>query len=117
MADILEKHQYYILLYDLYGGLLTAKQQNIFDLYYQDDYSIGEIAEELEISKQAVFDALKRSEKILAEYENKLALAAKEISRREIVRKINERLQKCAEEELKGELLDLLAQLNMTEEE
>ena len=117
MADILEKHQYYILLYDLYGGLLTAKQQNIFDLYYQDDYSIGEIAEELEISKQAVFDALKRSEKILADYEKKLSLAAKEISRREIVRKINERLQKYADEELKGELLDLLAQLNMTEEE
>ena len=117
MADILEKHQYYILLYDLYGGLLTAKQQNIFDLYYQDDYSIGEIAEELEISKQAVFDALKRSEKILAQYEEKLKLATKEISRREIVRKINELLHQCTDENLKTNLLELVLQLNMTEEE
>ena len=36
MEDILEKHQYFILLYDLYGGLLTPKQQTIFDLYYQN---------------------------------------------------------------------------------
>ena len=53
MDEILEKRQRNIVLYDLYGGLLTEKQRNIFDLYYQNDYSIGEIAEELEISRQA----------------------------------------------------------------
>ena len=117
MEDILEKHQYFILLYDLYGGLLTPKQQNIFDLYYQNDYSIGEIAEELEISRQAVFDALKRSESILKDYEQKLALAAKEIYRKSIVQQMQVKLKAAEDSALRRELLELLAKLEMTEGE
>ena len=60
------------LLYDFYGELLTEKQKQVFDLHYQDDLSLSEIGEELSISRQAVRDQLKRTEKILMDYEQKL---------------------------------------------
>jgi len=62
---------------DFYGALLTEKQRLIFDFYYQDDLSLGEIAEKQDISRQAVYDIIKRSENILEEYENKLQLVNK----------------------------------------
>lgn len=64
-------------LYDIYGQLLTNKQKQIFGMYYQDDLSLGEIADEVETSRQAVFDNLKRVEKILLGYEEKLNLYIK----------------------------------------
>ncbi len=65
------------LLYDFYGPLLTERQQKFFDLYYGNDYSLGEIAEHYGVSRQAVYDALKRAESVLANYENKLRLIDK----------------------------------------
>lgn len=62
------------LLYDFYGELLTDKQKNIFELYYQNDLSLAEIAEQLQISRQGVYDTLKRSENILSQYEETLHL-------------------------------------------
>jgi len=65
------------LLFDFYGPLLTAKQSKVWDLYYQQDFSLAEIAEEEGISRQAVYDLLKRTEKILEAYEQKLGLIAR----------------------------------------
>jgi predicted DNA-binding protein YlxM (UPF0122 family) len=65
------------LLFDFYGPLLTAKQSKVWDLYYQQDFSLAEIAEEEGISRQAVHDLLKRTEKILKGYEQKLKLIAR----------------------------------------
>ena len=62
------------VLLDLYGALLTEKQQNILSLYYNEDYSLSEIAENESISRQAVMDLLKRSEAKLLEWDSKLRL-------------------------------------------
>lgn len=65
------------VLYDFYGPLLTDKQQTFLKCYFQDDYSLGEIAAEFEISRQAVYEHLKRAEQVLEDYELKLRLSAR----------------------------------------
>jgi len=62
------------LLADFYGPLLTEKQRNVWDLHYQQDLSLAEIAELEHISRQAIHDLIKRTERILGEYEEKLGL-------------------------------------------
>ncbi|WP_432400624.1 YlxM family DNA-binding protein [Wukongibacter sp. M2B1] len=64
-------------LFDFYGSLLTEKQQEILRLYCVHDFSLGEISENLGISRQAVYDTIKRSRKTLNDYEEKLKLLAK----------------------------------------
>lgn len=71
---MLNKREYIIILKDFYGSLLTDKQQTVLELYYENDLSLSEIAEDMEISRQAVHDLLKRSEHLLKEYEIKLKL-------------------------------------------
>ena len=53
------------LLFDYYGGMLTEKQRSCFDMRYNQDLSLGEIAEELGVSRQAVNDNLTRTEALL----------------------------------------------------
>lgn len=64
------------LLFDLYGELLTEKQQQLFDLYYNEDLSLAEIADLLKISRQGVRDGIVRAEALLSEFDEKLALSA-----------------------------------------
>lgn len=65
------------LLLDFYGELLTEKQRDMIELYYDEDLSLGEIAETAKITRQGVRDSIKRGEQQLFEYEEKLGLAAK----------------------------------------
>ncbi len=65
------------LLLDFYGDLLTEKQRESLDFYYNDDLSLGEIGANLGISRQGVRDNIKRAEAVLLEMEDKLGLAAK----------------------------------------
>ncbi|MFK2824969.1 putative DNA-binding protein [Bacillus sp. B190/17] len=74
---MLEKTTRMNYLYDFYHSLLTDKQRSYMSLYYLDDFSLGEIAEEYEISRQAVYDNIKRTEVMLEEYESKLLLFKK----------------------------------------
>ena len=77
---------------DWYGILLTQKQQDICDLYFKEDLSLSEISENYEISRAAVLDTIKRSEKMLIEYEKKMHLIEKYHSRKQIydkIRKLN----------------------------
>lgn len=71
------------LLFDFYGPLLTKRQQHVFQLYFHDDLSLGEIAEQLEISRQGVYDLLKRASAILEDLEAKLGLVVKHLERQE----------------------------------
>ncbi len=59
---------------DFYGALLTEKQKQVMSYYFEEDMSLGEISEELHTSRQAAFDIIKRSEKILRKYEMELGL-------------------------------------------
>ena len=73
----LEKTNQMNALFDFYGALLTKKQKEYMHLYYGDDYSLGEIADEFNVSRQAIYDNIKRTEKILVTYEEKLNLYKK----------------------------------------
>ena len=75
---------------DWYGSLLTEKQQDICDLYFKEDLSLSEISENYDISRAAVLDTIKRSQKILEDYEKKLQLIKKFHQRQEIYDKIKE---------------------------
>jgi uncharacterized protein len=72
-------------LFEFYSTLLTEKQMNYMELYYADDFSLGEIAEEYEVSRQAVYDNIKRTSKILEDYEKKLHLFSNYIVREQVL--------------------------------
>ncbi len=65
------------ILLDFYAPLLTDKQRDAVDLYYNEDLSLGEIAEQWEISRQGVRELIKRGEQIMADAEEKLGIAEK----------------------------------------
>lgn len=59
------------MLYDFYGDLLTPRQKEFYDLYYNDDLSLAEIAENYDITRQGVRDIIVRAEKTLEDIEEK----------------------------------------------
>ena len=65
------------MLFDFYGELLTDRQKEFYDLYYNNDLSLGEIAENFGISRQGVRDVIMRAEGILTEIEDKTGLVAR----------------------------------------
>ncbi len=71
---MIEKTEKIIMLKDFYGPLLTQKQQDALNLYYEDDWSLSEIADSMAISRQGVYDLLKRAEQALLDYEQRLCL-------------------------------------------
>ncbi|MBQ1188893.1 MAG: YlxM family DNA-binding protein [Lachnospiraceae bacterium] len=78
------------LLYDFYGELLTEHQRNIYEGVVFNDMSLSEIAEEQGISRQGVHDLVKRCNKILAGYEEKLKLVQKFNQTKQMVEEIKE---------------------------
>ena len=73
----MNKVLYYNNLFSIYRELLTEKEQNIFSLYYEENLSLSEIAENLQITRSAVGNTVKIVEKKLEEYEKKLHILAK----------------------------------------
>ena len=102
-------------LYDIYGALLTKKQQECLHLHLYDDFSLSEIGEELGISRQAVYDNIHRAEKAMNEYEAKLGLAARYRNERVTLQAIDERVERlrteangAAVDEIRARLAPLL---------
>lgn len=114
MSDILEIEKIFRInnLLDFYQQLLTTKQQKYMQLYYTDDFSLGEIAEEFNVSRQAVYDTIRRSSQLLEEYEEKLHLL-KKYNERQMM--INE-LQILAKQENHLQLSQLIQQLATLDE-
>ncbi len=76
------------ILFDFYGKLLSERQYSIVELFYLQDLSLSEIGEELNITRQGVYDALKRAEDNLYRYEETLGLAKKFNSSHKIIKDI-----------------------------
>lgn len=114
----MDKILYITMLYDFYSELLTEKQRDIFELYHLSDLSLSEISEEYNISRQAVQDLIKRTEKILNNYEKKLSLVSKHINQKDNINKIinkinsinlkNDDILKIELDELKNSINTLL---------
>lgn len=72
-----EKSYEMTMLFDFYGDILTEKQRELFDLYYNEDLSLAEISEHLGITRQGVRDGIVRAEEIIKDFEKKLGLVAR----------------------------------------
>ena len=82
-----------ILLYDYYGDLLTERQRECFELRYNQDLSLGEIGEELGISRQGVFDNLSRTEALLKNMEAKTGCVRRDRQCRKAMQTVREAAQ------------------------
>ncbi|WCK53007.1 YlxM family DNA-binding protein [Aneurinibacillus sp. Ricciae_BoGa-3] len=82
------------LLFDFYGRLLKDKQRQYFEMYYHEDLSLSEIAELQNVSRQAVFDQVKRVERQIEQYEEKLKLLARYEKRRLLLDELKQEMNK-----------------------
>ena len=81
------------LLFDTYGGMLTEKQRSCFDMRYNQDLSLGEIAEELEVSRQNVHELISRSAQKLRKYEQALGGVSRARETAQALRRAQEMLE------------------------
>jgi predicted DNA-binding protein YlxM (UPF0122 family) len=112
---VLEKTNRINMLYDFYHALLTEKQRVILEYYFHDDYSLSEIAEQLNISRQAVFEHIKRAEASLEELETKLGLIDKFEKRREWTEQIQKEISDIKDEHVREKINRYLDQLSELE--
>ena len=77
-----------VLLFDTYGGMLTDKQRDCFDMRHNQDLSLGEIAEMMGVSRQAVFDNLTRTEALLRRMEENIGCVKRDMVIRKAVQEI-----------------------------
>lgn len=96
-------------LLDEYGLLLTKRQRECLDLYYNENLTLAEIAEHFSISRQAVHDAMRHGEEQLDTYENVLQVVTKRKNRKNALNKLKEILSRSMDNEIKT-LLDFLAE-------
>ena len=96
------------ILLDVYGSLLTERQRELVDLYYNEDLSLAEIAENLGITRQGARDGIKKSETFLRECEEKLGTCRKSIEHRELVNDLKDKLEKEFSGNVPMEISDLI---------
>lgn len=98
-------------LYAYYGALLTKGQQNYFEDYYYNDLSLGEIAANNNVSRQAVYDNLRRSTKSLQNYEEKLHMKEELDQIETVLEDAVSAIDNQDQETAKKELVELLKQM------
>ena len=86
------------LLFDFYGGMLTEKQQECFDMRYYQDLSLGEIGEAMGVSRQAVCDNLARTEALLRKMEDNIGCVRRSLRTRKAVQQIQEAVRQLPED-------------------
>lgn len=99
------------LLFDFYGELLTERQKEFYNLYYNEDYSLAEIAENYGITRQGVHDVILRAENILTETEDKTGMIRRFHKMREHLQTIQNSLDallKLNEEKYRDDALESL---------
>jgi len=106
---MLEKMNQLNAMYDIYKPLLTDKQCEYIELYYHEDLSLSEVADEIGVSRNAVYDNIRRTEKLLIGYEEKLKIHEKASKRQAIYNKI----ESCTSDIT---ILALLDELQVVEE-
>ncbi len=89
------------MLLDFYGELLTEKQRECFDLHYNEDLSLSEIAEQLGISRQGVWDNIRKAESVLEDVERKTGLLRRFEENREALEELYRKIERLRE--LSGE--------------
>ena len=112
----MEKNVQISMLNQIYGRLLTQKQYEIIDDYYNNDLSLSEIAENNHITRQAVRDILKKGEKKLFEYEEKLMFMKRMLNQEKRIEKVLAELTKIqvndSDKEISNILDDIKKELN-----
>lgn len=113
MTEELERTTRINYLYDFYHSLLTEKQRAYVELYYLEDYTFSEIADTLNVTRQAVYDNLKRTKDLLEDYEKNLELYHDFIKRQQYYQQIRE----YAEDGNVSKISDVINELETLEEE
>ena len=107
----MEEYIYYNELYDCYKKLLTKKQQDYFENYYFENLSLSEIAENDNITRQAVRDIIKKGERKLFEYEEKLLFMKKTINQEKQIQNILLNLNKIQKESSDKKVTNILEEV------
>lgn len=100
------------LLFDFFGELLTEKQRLCYDLHYNSDLSLQEIAEQTGVSRQAVWDLIRRGEQTLRDMEAKTGLVARALRRREKLAELRAVAESLENEASQRRILSLLDELD-----
>ncbi len=99
------------VLFDIYGGLLTDHQQDVWRLYYQEDWSLAEIAEARKVSRAAIHDLLDRTARSLEGYEDRLRLMEALHKRQAILHRLVETVRDAPEGAWRDKTVRLIGEL------
>ena len=107
----MEKKVEISILWQIYGKLLTEKQYQYIDYYYNEDLSLSEIAENDGITRQAVRDIIKKGERKLFEYEEKLLFMKKTINQEKQIQNILVNLNKIQKDSSDEKVTSILEEV------
>ena len=99
------------VLLDAYGALLTERQRELVDLYYNEDLSLAEISENTGITRQGVRDGIKKAESYLTLCEENLGFCQKTLKAQQLIDELNSKLEQKFDGGMPDDLREILRQL------